>query len=100
MAYPTLTSLTGFKRPRGTNGRSITFSGSVPNAQKGSETATITGVQPGQMIYAVPRSQLTEGLIMNQPPVVTAVNTVTFYWYNASGAPITPGTIIFDYIVF
>lgn len=100
MANATITSLTGYKRPRGTDGLSITFSTAVTNAQRGSENVTITGLRLGQMIYAVPRSQLTEGLIMNQPPVITAANTVTFYWYNASGAPITPGTIIFDYIVF
>lgn len=99
MANQTKGALGYTTRSKGSTPATLTFSSAVGATSGGTENITFKNILPGMIVNVVPRTTIGAGLIMSQPPVVTAKNTLTFYWYNPTGAPITPTAFVADIIV-
>lgn len=99
MAIPD-TSMTYAARDR----KTFTFTTEVAATSGGIEAFTVTiGTLPlttGKMILVIPRATLDAGLLMSQPPRITALNQITFFWYNTTVAGITPTAFEADILVF
>lgn len=98
----TNTAMTYKFRAREPLGYLFTFSSAVGAGAGGTEEITVSGyrVSPNDIVLIVPHATLDAGLIMSQPPRVTGANKITFFWYNTTGAPITPTAFRADFIGF
>lgn len=77
------------------NGSAVATLGAITNATTGSATITVAGAAVGDAIVIQPPA-LTTGLGYVGARV-TAADTVTLYFLNASAAPITQGAATFLY---
>lgn len=80
------------------NGYTVAFSTGGALATLTTRTITIT-FKPavvGNIVVATGRSALTDGLVMTQPPWVSAANTIKFAITNITAGNVTPGDVVFD----
>ncbi len=77
----------------------VTFTAITNGADSSALTITAKGAQIGMFADIRFRAVLEAGIIMKQPPIVTAADTITFYLYNTTGAPVTPASQTVDYWV-
>lgn len=81
--------------------KSVDFStgGALATLSTRSISVTITGLRPGNIVVATPRTLLVAGLVMTAAPYISANDTLTFSITNITAGSVTPAAVVFDIFV-